>query len=171
MAAQICCSQPAGPHPAQPLSPSLHLYSAPPPFSLSLHEARASVTHTQASTEHPQVLPHPCAHPPTAFTHTAFLVVLCLPQATNIISCSAGVHQVSFLSHPAVTSTVGHTLPGSGNRQKPPQGWDSVGGGCQRSWPSPTLVNAQSEANTVCHCCTPLLHCSPTPPQNPPSCE
>lgn len=28
-------------------------HSAPPPFSLSLHKDRASVTYTQASTEHP----------------------------------------------------------------------------------------------------------------------
>lgn len=34
-------------------------HSALPPFSLSLHKNRASVTSTQASTEHPWVLPHP----------------------------------------------------------------------------------------------------------------
>lgn len=43
-----------------------------------------------------------------------------------------------------------------------PQGWDSVGGGCRRSWPSPTLVNAQVKpapfSTASLHSCTALKH-------------
>lgn len=76
MAAQICCSQPAGPHPAQPLCPSLHLPLCSTTLFFLFAQGRASVTSTQASTEHPEVLPHPCTHSAAAFTLAAFFIAL-----------------------------------------------------------------------------------------------